>query len=172
MVTPTGILAAPLAKLALTIAATEAFQAWVGAANSVEAEQSIYLISAPKGAEAPYCIIDFTDDFMRERSCLKTGVPFAGSGNLFAYFGGEVEAALNDTDAAFSFLNPMGAILEELELLSGAVLIPSAEHPQGFSYTSFDEIHLMELGRTDEDRRKKGYDAFGAAFILSVKRVS
>ncbi len=166
MVTPTGILAAPLAQLSLTLAASSPFQTWVAAADAVQAEQSIYLIAAPEDAVAPYCVIDFMDDFMRKRASLTTGMPFGGTGSLSLYFSADIDSLLSDTDAAFTFLNPIGAIIEDLELLSGTVVAAGAP------YTTIDTIQLLELGGTGAVSRKSGYDVLGAAFSLSVNHLS
>jgi len=117
-VTPSGILSEPLGYLRDTIAASTAFQAWVGAADAAEAKESIYPVAA-RVASMPYCVIDWAENWARIADAGGTRNHFAGGGDLVMTFQAAIADGLGEADAAWTFMNNVGAVISDMEKLAG-----------------------------------------------------
>lgn len=111
-VTPTGLLSSPLAALKARIAASAAFMTWTGAEDATEAAAFVFVQAAdPDSAERPFAVV-YWDPWSVDR----TGVAsYITAGTLMIRFEADVDAANTaHDDAAYAFLNAVGAVIEDL----------------------------------------------------------
>ena len=124
--TATGNLSLPLSKLAAQLAGLTSFQSFTFAADSTEALSRIHIVAAAGdgqfSAPRPFALITWADFSSRVG-------PYSG-GRLLLRFEADVSDAYQGVqwtkDAAYEFLNPVGAILEDLVEVEpgGELLIP------------------------------------------------
>lgn len=156
---PTGILSQPLARMRNLIAASPAFQAWVGASNSLEALPHVHLLSTTRKPSLPLCLIDLGDGFERVRTTLVNGRPFESSGQIVVYFRDLVAPGADPVDAAYAFTNRLGAVWQDFERLAGK--------PDRVGIT---QISLSSPPtRIEADRRQYAGDYFEAAMTCSFQ---
>lgn len=117
-VTPTGIISLPLHYLRQSIAASTTFQTWVGADDAEEALDNIYSVATIVFTR-PFAVVDWAKNFKRTKNAGGTRNHFEQSGELAMLFRGSIDPTHNDSDAAFAFLNTVGAIISEIEELAG-----------------------------------------------------
>lgn len=140
-VTPTGLYSLPLHYLRLTLAGSSTFQGWVGAANASEALAYIYAVSVAGDATVPFATVDWWENFSRGK--IGTGAYFALQGDLMLVIRGPRDTDATVADAAYTFLNKVGAILGEMEALAGAagyLDITGFEQVEGPASPTEDEI--------------------------------
>jgi hypothetical protein len=170
-ISPTGPLAAPLAALRQMIAASAAFQAWVGVTGQPDALarslERVHLLTNPSDADRPFAIIDFVD-LARERDRVINGRTFqlrSGSG-LVVWFRADAGAGLDEPDASVDYCNRLGAVWEDLERAAGVTTDPT--NPTALA------INLIELAisptRVEVEKRRRSGDYFEAALTVSMTR--
>ena len=122
-VTPSGEYSLPLYNLQTLLAASAAWQEWVGAANAEGGRRRIHLV-AVDAAEAlrPLAWIDQGDDWSRETEAGGARNHFKGSGTLKLWFEADVPKEYEDSHrhAMLWFMNKVGAIISEMEQLAGS----------------------------------------------------
>lgn len=117
-VTPTGMISLPLDHMRKTIADSAAFRTWVGAADQAAALAKVYPVLTT-ATTPPFAVVDWAENFRRLKVAGGTRNFFRQEGDLTVLFRGAVNAAHDDADAAYTFLNTVGAILAEMEALAG-----------------------------------------------------
>lgn len=160
-VIPTGILSEPLASLRDALAACPAFQAWVGAVDADGAKAHIHLLVAPENGPYPLAIVDFGDTARERHTTLSGGRWVLRSGSdLILLF--RAEATGDEPDATFTFLNALGASVEDLESLAG-------NYATGTPGLTALEL-VMPPVRTVEEKRPTEGDFFEAGFSCTMTR--
>jgi len=117
-VSPTGMLSLPLHYLRLTVAGSSNFQTWVGAANATEALARVYPILTDT-LTLPLAAVDFADNFRRSLFASDVRNWFKQEGDLAVLFRASIDSEHNEADAAYTFLNSVGAIISDMEALAG-----------------------------------------------------
>ena len=143
-VEPTGMLSKPLGHARTLLAACESFQGWVGVAAEdlgepegiAEALEHIHLVAFEDAAQGdqseaayraarsvlrPLAVLALGSDFFGDVDAEPAGY-FRHGGSIvfiFEHLADPGEAGLCEADAALTFSNAVGAILEEVEALSG-----------------------------------------------------
>lgn len=107
-VVATGTFAGPVAALADMVAATEAFQLWTGMPDAGAARTRVKLIDYPGSAIVrPFAIVGFAE-WRSRRGGFAAGVLRLG------FEAAVSDPELADEDAAIEFMNPVGAVIQEL----------------------------------------------------------
>lgn len=155
-VAPTGMISLPLDYLRLTLADATAFRTWVGAANQAAALAKIYPIQKASytSADLPLAVVDWAENFRRVKNAGGSRNWFEQEGDLSVIFRGAVNPAHDDADAAYTFLNSLGAILSEVETLAGKP-----------GYLNITAISLQDgPSRPNEDEAKELGDFYQAVY--------
>lgn len=121
-VQPSGPFSVPLHVVRGWLDGNAAWEAWAGGVQ--EAAAQLHLITAPANAPHPHIIVDFDTGLARRRDGQTVG-PFSQAGGLVLYFCDRA-GQRSDVDAQTEFLNRVGAVMAELELLpplGGAPLV-------------------------------------------------
>lgn len=157
-VSPAGMLSLPAHYLRETVAASAAFQAWVGVGSAAAALPSIHLFGADAGAARPLAVIDFKPGgFHRERFARAAGSHFMGGATLELMFIALITEAA-DVDAAYEFTNVVGAIVADMELLFGSS-----------GYLDARELTLVSgPSRPELDEEQTRANEYAALFELQV----
>jgi len=127
-VAASGILSVPLDAMRTLIAATSAFQTWVGVETAAAAKAFIHLIAlneaaslsqAEREALRPVAVIGFGDDFHAAEDA-EPGPYMRHGGQIEVVFEAVITAAYTDdeADAVLEFANSVGAVVEEMESTS------------------------------------------------------
>ena len=128
--TPTGLLSKPLDYLRHTVAASTTFQTWTSSADEAAALAHVYPVEVvPSGADEPARIAALTAalpfavvDWMPGARRVKIGGGsrnyFQTEGDLGLLFRAAISAS-DAGDAAYDFLNKIGAIISEMEVKAG-----------------------------------------------------
>ena len=124
-VSPDGPLSLPLQAARELLAASTEFRTWTGTATEAAALDRVWVLQTPDFdprstdretvSPSPLAIVDYSS-FVREREVLKAarfGEPATGC-EISIYF--RALSTGDDNDAAWNFLNSIGAIMEDLEL--------------------------------------------------------
>ena len=119
-VAPTGPFSTPLHTVKNWLTANAAWQNWCG--GSSEATAQTKLISVPAHFARPHAIIDFTPDLNRTRDGVTIG-PFIQGGGVYLYICADA-AQGNDDDAETDFMNRVGAVMTEMELIANQGGVP------------------------------------------------
>lgn len=115
---PTDQASLPLHYLRLTLAGSVTFQDWVGAANADEALEWIYAVQTTVFTK-PFAIVDWAENWQRNRNAGGARNYFITQGDLILQFRADVDPDHTEIQAAYAFMNKMGAITNEMEALSG-----------------------------------------------------
>ena len=120
----TGKMSLPLFYLRATVAGSSTFQTWVSADDATEALDSIYVVSVDKPTAGwssilPFAVVDWADNLSFRSYAGGIANEFTQSGDLFLTLWSAVDPTHSDADAAMTFLNTVGAIEAEMELLAG-----------------------------------------------------
>lgn len=154
-VTPTGILSLPLSYLRATLAGSATFQSWTGAADADAALAFILpVLAKPEDIDPPFIVLDW-QSFTRNK---QADSHFNTAGTLQIAIIGPIDQAHEDADAAFEFLNKVGAILAEAEALA----------PQP-DYLNWDSLALTSLDRPSDQERQSSGDFYQAMFTLTYE---
>ena len=117
-VAPSGMFSKPLHNLRLTVAGSSNFQTWVSAGNATAALARVYPIFSTSYT-LPMAAVDFAENFQRSMHAGGARNWFTQEGDLALLFRGSVNAAHDEADAAYTFLNTIGAVLSDMEALAG-----------------------------------------------------
>lgn len=117
-VNPTGMVSLPLHYLRETIAATSAFQTWTGTANKAAALAYVPVLVDTVG-DLPVCAVGWGEGLARSVVAGGTHSHFVQEGDLSMLFLGAISGDHDEADAAYTFLNSIGAILADMEELAG-----------------------------------------------------
>jgi len=116
--TPTGLASLPLHYLRHTVAGSASFQAGVGVGNETQALEHVYAVSAgPR--DLPWALVDWGPDFAREKVAGGSRNFFDQAGVLALVFRAAVESSDTDSEAAYRFMNTVGAVVADMEQLAG-----------------------------------------------------
>ncbi len=152
-----GILATPLLRLKSMLAASENFQEWLGL--SVNPDDRIHVLQTARQPEMPFCLVDFGDRFDRQRVLVTNKRPFEQTAEMVVYIRAGVPDGLDDTDATVDFCNKLGAVWDDIEMLSGQV-----------GYLLVTSISLaVAPNRVEPERRTHVGDYFEAALAITWK---
>ena len=122
-VTPSGMLSLPLENLRTLVAASAAFQAWVGATGETEAEliasakEHIYLVGLDGDNVVnarPFAVVDHGESWTLTR--LAEPHTYRATGSLLLCFEDNVDAAHAGSipDAQLAFTNMVGDVVEDM----------------------------------------------------------
>lgn len=162
-VTPTGPLSLPLHYLRQTLADAPAFRTWVGASGGGAQAAALARIH-PVAAYAftmPFAVVDWTPD--------QSFASYAGGarnhaqqrGALEIVFRDSINPAHDEADAAYTFLNSLGGVINDLWSLAGTA-----------GYLDITEISLVHgPHRPEEDEVKAAGDFYQAVFKVSYQSV-
>ena len=114
-----GLLSTPLDRMRSMVAASPAYQAWIGAADATAALDRVFLLQTSRKPLLPLCLIDLGDQFERVRTRILNGRPFESAGQLIVYFRDLVPDGVDDIEAVYAFTNQVGAVWNDLEQLAG-----------------------------------------------------
>jgi hypothetical protein len=143
MVEPAGLFSLPMKYLRDALAQSSNFQAWVEADNATEALESIHLVKISGSSYTrPFALIDFGEDYDRFREAGGNVSHFVPSGSLLLMFEMDVASENEDSwqDACLAFTNTVGAIIADIEALSGQA-----------GYLNIKHWELKKLQRSLED---------------------
>lgn len=144
-VTPADIISLPLKYLRDTIAASATFQSWVGAANAAAALAYVHAVVATDGTP-PFVVVDW-GNYRRVKDSFGEHHNYRTEGDLRVVVRGPIAHA-DDADAAFEFFNKLGAIIGEMEEISGTAGYLDWE---SLSIESFDRPNEEEIQSTGQD---------------------
>ena len=155
MVEPLNMLSKPLGLLRDMIANSATFQSWVGAIDATTAKPFIHFIRPPNTFTRPLALIDFGKEYNRQRTA---NDKFEPSGDIDLTFEEDITPANTDNwqDAAFTFTNQIGKIIEEIEAVQGV-------NP----FLSIRAIEKRELMRSFEDEDDTLGDFYLAKFEVN-----
>lgn len=159
MVAPTGHLSLPIDLLRKTVAGSTTFQAWTGTADAAAALARVHAVQADASAAKPFAVVDWARSYSRRRDAGGTRNHFQATGSLSLLFRAQITEA-DAGDAAYDFLNKVGAVLADMEGLAGTA-----------GYLDVEEIRLVEgPERPEEDEVKAlGYDFYQARFEVEFR---
>lgn len=154
-VTPANLFSLPLKALQDTIANSGTFQTWAGTAGGAPTLARIHLVGVDVSAVVrPFALIDFGEKF--DSAQIAYQGQFMSSGELLLLFEDAVAPANagNHGDAKLAFTNQVGAVLNEIQDVSGQ--------------NSFLSIHKIKLksgpNRSTKDERDAGTDLYQVTF--------
>ena len=156
-VTPSGIMSQDIAALRDMLSECAAFRTWVNAATPALALPSIHVISTTRNPPLPLALIDI-GDWSRARSVVFSGqqFDFAPGASLVLYL--RAAATLEEPDAAYEFMNAAGAIIEDLEKLTGT---------QAKGWPTISSITLVAApARIEPSQRDAVGDYYECAFTI------
>lgn len=117
-VAPTGILSVPLERLRGMVASSSAFQAWTGTTSATAAKARVHVVNVDDtDLVRPLAVVDWGDKLRWQQRSPDLHEPV---GECTLYFEADVspdEAGYQD--AAYAFMNQVGAVLAEVFALSG-----------------------------------------------------
>ena len=113
-----GPISLPLAYAVESLAASAAFQSWVGAADAAEAKSFISTVKA-EVLVPPLAVVRWAPTWRRSRSSSGTRYYYGQLGEIVILFRSAIEAGMGDDDAAIAFRNLLGNIVKDMEALSG-----------------------------------------------------
>jgi len=156
-VAPTGMLSLPLSYLRAAISASSNFQTLVGAANAAAALAYIHVAEYESDTPAPpFAVVAWGDDAQVEATSGGTRDRFTRTGSLIVILRTAVDADHSSQDAAYTFLNVAGAILNDVMALSGTAGYPSIKTISP----------LLPPSRPHEDEKASYGDFFEAAWRI------
>ncbi len=120
-VTPAGLFSLPVDFMRKTIAGSSSFRTLVGAANATAALAFVHAFSASGSqlAASFFAVVEFGEDWARTMHAGGSNNFFESeSSSLQVLFHQKVTKA-DDVDAAYEFTNDIGAIISDMEQLSG-----------------------------------------------------
>lgn len=152
----TGPLSIPLAMLRTMLSESAVFQAWVGAGDATEALDSILYVEK-KDLQRPFAVIDIGEDWESEQIAAGLRGSFVNSGQLLLFFEADVAEGATDGDALIDFLDPVGGVIQDIQVLSG----------QG-GYISIHSIIMSEPpDRADDNEDPPEGDHYNIEFTIT-----
>jgi hypothetical protein len=137
---------------------SSSFQTWVDADDDEEALESIHIVAiAADAVERPLALINIGDHWSSAIHAGGTHNSFTRTGSLALIFEVDVLEDDDDEEAAYAFLDAVGAIIDEVEELSG----------QG-GYLSIHEISMLDppARSIDDDQPTEG-DFYRVRFLVT-----
>ena len=164
--TPSGFLSTVLAEAQLSVASSAAFQTWVGATGTpaeklAAAKARVGIVAIDEASiERPCAVVDFAASWRRAPVGGGARNWFETTGDVaLLLMGPDVAAGASEQNAGLTFLNSVGAILAEMEALTGTA-----------GCLSFSSISREgPVTRTPLDERKSLGDWFEAIFLLGLR---
>lgn len=154
--TPVNGLSLPLSHMRDLLAATSAFQEWTGAADADEAKAHIYLVNLPQSdLQRPFALVGFSDKWKREKIAQ---YQYQTTGELYLTFEADVAIADqgSESDAVFGFMNPLGAVIDEITAIAGTD-----------NYLNVIEMEMPSLPmRTNSEDTEMDEDYYAAEFMI------
>lgn len=156
-VTPTGPISEPLAAVETLLSNSATFQTWTGAADAAAALNHIHVIGLPTPAEnrPSYSAAELSE--LRPMAVLNYDVAepwayegiaqgqYTPSGRVLIALEADVDSAdaRNFKEAAYTFLNAVGKIIEEM-----------AEASEGGGYPVVQRVRLRMQPRRSEEKER------------------
>lgn len=162
MVAPLSSLSLPIHYLRETIAFSPAFQAWTGSADEVEARARIHTFGLQTETPTlPLAVVDYRPGgSSRELVSRGSRNHFTGNALLEVMFLADVTEVTNE-DAAFEFMNEVGAVRADMEDLFGTA--------------GFLDAHRTELvdgpSRPTKEERATAGDVYWAIFEIEARNL-
>jgi len=154
----------PLSNLKDLLAASTTFQTMVGAGSAEDAKAYIHLVALAVGdIDRPFALIATGDDW--NSNCIGTGSSdsFITGGTLQLMFEMDISSSYTDSpqNAEFDFMNRIGAIIKEMDNLSGTT-------SGSTSYIYVSNFNLMDgPARTMEEKGQSQGDYYQVVFNIS-----
>jgi len=159
-VAPTGLFSLPVDYLRKTVAGSSTFRTLTGAATPTAALAFIHAFDATGSdlAAGFYAVVEYGEEWARVMHAGGTNNFFDQEGRLQLWFTQAITEAVT-SDAGYAFANALGAIISEMEQLSGTA-----------GYLDIQEIRLVEgPGRPEEDEAASNGDFFRAMFAIEFR---
>lgn len=157
--TPTGIRTLPLYRMALLIAASATFRTITGAGSEAAALDYIHYPEADDAtATIPRCIITAGPDFSQER--VGHGMYRTTGSNLVFFEFQEYDSAATLKDQYTTFLNQVGAILDECCTVAGM-----GSAPDGVSYLNVTGWQSFMMPERCEPQHENGAFYFSDGYL-------
>jgi hypothetical protein len=157
-VLPTGPLSTPLHTVKGWLVASAAWQLWcTGAANATAQTK---LISVPAHFTRPHAIVDFSPDLNRTRDGVTIGA-FIQGGGVLLYFCADAGQGADD-DAETEFMNRVGAVMLDLELIANQGGVPPVLN--GYSLANGP----ARISATERDKHGGNMDQLEVMFALDL----
>ena len=115
VVAASNILSLPISYLKATVAASSTFQTWCGTSAGAATLARVHVGRATAASTLPLAAVGFASDFRRTS---ETPGFFDTEGALELLFRDDFSSALNESDAAFTFLNTLGGVMQDMEALN------------------------------------------------------
>ena len=160
-VTPSGSVSLPLSYARTQLANCSAFQTWTGTASVAAALAKIYVVVATTGYTLPVAVIEWNGDFGYEISGRGTRNFYDQTGSLNILFRGSVDSDHNEFDAAMTFTNSIGAIVEDFNELSGQA-----------GYLDVDNLTMNEFRRPEDDEKETYGDFYETSWTVMFTGIS
>ena len=145
-VVASGVLSLPLKYLRDTLAASASFQAWVGAADASAALAKILVVAGTTTGN--YAVVDWADNWQREATAFGARNHFEQTGDLGVLLMQGTIGGRPEDEAAWTFLNTIGAIVAEMEALAGT---PGYLDIRRFGFISRPRRPETDEAQTDGD---------------------
>lgn len=159
-VAPTGMLSLPIDFLRNTVASSSTFQGWTSTANESAAKARVHAVNAAASATAPMAVVGWQPGYVRTKDGGGIRNHFTGNGPLFLLFRAGITESDN-ADAEYAFLNKVGAILSEMELVAGTA-----------TYLDTESVTLTDGPYRPEENEALGigdyYEALFAVEFMSL----
>ncbi|MBN46301.1 MULTISPECIES: hypothetical protein [unclassified Methylophaga] len=153
---PANGLSLPLSHMQDLLAATDAFQQWTDSADADEAKEHIYLVNLPQSdLQRPFALIGFSDKWKREKIAQ---FQYQATGELYMAFEADVAEAdqASESDAVFGFMNPLGAVIDEIIAIAGTD-----------NYLNVIQMEMPSLPiRTNSEEAEMDEDYYQAEFMV------
>lgn len=121
-VSPAGPISLTLDHLRNSIAGSTSFRTWTGTANEAAALVRVHAVenrTALGSADMPFAVVNWLPDYRRIGHADGSARQFRQEGSLMVTFRGEIVSPnAAEPDAAYSFLNNVGAVMNDMEALS------------------------------------------------------
>lgn len=144
MVTPTGMLSLPIDYLRNTVASSSTFRTWTSTASEALAKVRVHAVSAASNATAPLAVAGWLPGYTRTKVGGASRNHFEGQGQLILLFRAAISEAAN-ADAEYDFLNKVGAVVSEMELVAGTA-----------TYLDIESITLSDGPYRPEENESQG----------------
>ena len=159
MVSPNNSFSDALDRLRTLVAKSAEFQDWTGTANEAAAKALVYIHGFDTSLNGPLAVVSWAPPFRWVRERVNGANPFRLDGDLALYFTAPADTAATDTNAAMTFTNRLGTIIQEMGAVSWAdVRLNVQEY----------ELDTLRRTRPDEANGDLG-DYWEAAFRVAVR---
>ena len=154
------MLSLPIDYLRNTIASSSSFQTWTGTASEALAKPRVHVSFADNTATLPLTVVYWAPQYQRIRHASDNRSYFSGAGALRLLFRDAVTET-DETEAAYDFMNEVGAVLADMEAVSGSP-----------TYLDITSIILIEgPARPEESERDTLGDFYAVMFNVELQSI-